>query len=155
MPLELAELKEKSLGTNMAWLVYGNSKVVELAKKHRIAIKALTQNPANTFTTVFKRSGFSYSKRLQRLVVSNNAMNKNVLAATLESKSHDKTTIHGCGLESHTTGSGFESMSYSTAQTQNPIPPELPKTFASLQDIQKMLHPRMPADMVTLTANHV
>ena len=43
----------------------------EVAQKHKIAFKS---NKDPNYTTVFKRSGKSYSKRLQTLVVRNNAV---------------------------------------------------------------------------------
>jgi hypothetical protein len=48
-------------------------KLEEVAKKHKLAIDSADIN-GNAYTTVFARSGYSYSKRLQSLVVKNNAI---------------------------------------------------------------------------------
>ncbi len=76
LPLELTELKNRGVASGIIWQIYTGTRISELGLKHKLAIKALTQARNGGFTKVFKRSGLSYSKRLQRLMVDNNAMNK-------------------------------------------------------------------------------
>jgi hypothetical protein len=67
-----------------------SKKLEELAKKHRIAFKAVAVSARGygSFTTVFKRSGWSYSKRLTSLVVHNNAIRLKVQKAQGEVPQH-------------------------------------------------------------------
>jgi len=74
LPLEIAELKEKATLCDPTWVDTEAKKLEALAKKHKVAFKATDARPNTAYTTEFKRSGLSYSKRLQSLVVSNNAV---------------------------------------------------------------------------------
>jgi len=71
MPLELAELREKAVLSDPSMVASEAKRVETLAKKHKVSAEALK---TGEYTTEFKRSGYSYSKRLHSLVVGNNAI---------------------------------------------------------------------------------
>ncbi len=83
--------------TDPLWVDTESKKLQELAKKHKMSFKAVDARPNTSYTTVFKRSGYSYSKRLHSLVVSNNA----VRSAVLDGEDMHKKR-HSGGLESAT-----------------------------------------------------
>ncbi len=87
MPLELAEAKERAALSAPGLLPTESKKLEELARKHRVASSTIEVRPTTAFTTVFKRCGYSYSKRLQSLVVSNNAVRSAAFDAVVTAKS--------------------------------------------------------------------
>eukprot|EP00826_Nyctotherus_ovalis_P059276 TRINITY_DN8226_c0_g1_i2.p1 TRINITY_DN8226_c0_g1~~TRINITY_DN8226_c0_g1_i2.p1 ORF type:complete len:178 (-),score=24.10 TRINITY_DN8226_c0_g1_i2:486-1019(-) len=66
-------MKERSAVADPTLAANEEKRLLDVAEKHKISLK-VKDILDNKYTTEFKRSGFSYSKRLQSLVVKNNAM---------------------------------------------------------------------------------
>ena len=73
MPLELAESREKSAIANPVWHESEMKRLEKMSDKYKISMETIG-NVIPRYTTIFKRSGLSYSKRLHSLVVANNAV---------------------------------------------------------------------------------
>ena len=71
--MEVAEAREKSALANPLWHDLEAKRLEFIGKKYKISDKVIDDIPKN-YTTVFKRSGYNYSKRLLALTVKNNAI---------------------------------------------------------------------------------
>ena len=136
-----------------------NSKLKVLAEKRRISFKSIDSSPRNV-TTVFKRSGMSYSKRSEALVVKNNAINANivkinhhissrhlsqsrndnsknkVLKTRSNMKSNSEKNLHNKELLNHETNESKYKGSHNMQID----------SLHELRRIRKILHPLIPED---------
>eukprot|EP00826_Nyctotherus_ovalis_P031984 TRINITY_DN2579_c0_g1_i6.p1 TRINITY_DN2579_c0_g1~~TRINITY_DN2579_c0_g1_i6.p1 ORF type:complete len:493 (+),score=117.99 TRINITY_DN2579_c0_g1_i6:45-1523(+) len=156
MPLELAELREKAALSDPAVFAAEAKKVENLARKHRVSAEALK---TERYTTEFKRSGYSYSKRLQSLVVGNNAVRMLTFEAPVRKKSAlPKTARDTPNTQSTKSAANFFATELSRPQTvltqSKPessrnymqTPSECPQTVRA---ITKILHPFIPEEFLS------